>query len=72
MKALEFNTIVNNNTILIPKNIQSELNIKKGKNIRVLIFIEDSEIYDEAVFKKTATNEFLKGYSESDSIYDQL
>lgn len=70
MKALEFKTKIKNNLIHIPKRIQTELISNKDKDIRVIVLIEDSEIYDELVFQQSASNLFLKGYADSDSIYD--
>jgi hypothetical protein len=69
MRALEFETRIKNNKIQIPDRIQSEL--KQDKNVRVIVLFEDSENYDDQEFRQQATGEFLKGYSESDSIYDQ-
>jgi hypothetical protein len=70
MKALEFKSKIRNNQIHIPTRIQSELKISKNKDIRVIVLIEDSEIYNDLIFQQSAKTEFLKGYSKSDSIYD--
>jgi hypothetical protein len=70
MRALEFITRIKNNRILIPAKIQSELKTKFDKDVRVIVLIEDSDTNDEAIFKQTARNQFLNGYSDSDSIYD--
>lgn len=70
MRALEFKTKIRNNQIQIPAAIQSELKTNKGKDIRVIVLIDDSINYDELVFQDAATTRFLKGYSESDSVYD--
>lgn len=69
MRALEFKTKIRNNQIQIPVSMQSELQTKKG-DIRVIVLIDDSINDDELVFQDTASTRFLKGYSESDSIYD--
>ncbi|RLD59710.1 MAG: hypothetical protein DRJ05_06020 [Bacteroidetes bacterium] len=68
MKAIEFKTTIKNNQIQIPDRIQPELKTKK--NIRVIVLMEDSEIYDRFIFKETASKQFLQGYADSDSIYD--
>jgi len=70
MKALEFKSKIKNNQIQIPTGIQSELNTNKDKDIRVIVLIDDSEIYDDLIFQQSTTSQFLKGYSDSDSIYD--
>ena len=70
MRALEFNSKIKNNHIVIPISIQSELKNNMDKKIRVIVLIDDSEIYDDILFRKSATGQFLKGYADSDSIYD--
>jgi hypothetical protein len=70
MRAIEFNSEINNNKILIPKDIQPELKIHGNKGVRVIVLFDDSERNDDLIFRKTAQNRFLNGYSESDSIYD--
>jgi len=44
MKAVEFKSKIKNNRILIPKKIQPELNAGKGKDIRVIVLVEDADI----------------------------
>jgi len=70
MRALEFKSKIKNNQILIPISIQAELKSKQDKNVRVIVLIDDSETYDDLVFQQSTQKQFLKGYSESDSIYD--
>lgn len=70
MRALEFKSKIRNNQILIPAKIQSELRTKKDKTVRVIVLVDDSDLYDDLIFQQTAQNQFLKGYAESDSIYD--
>jgi hypothetical protein len=41
MKAIEFKSKLKNNTIHIPKKIQSEIINAEEKNVRVLIFFDD-------------------------------
>jgi hypothetical protein len=69
MRALEFNTRIKNNQILIPSRIQTELKSKQDQ-VRVILLVEDSDINDHYDFQQTAKNQFLNGYTESDSIYD--
>jgi hypothetical protein len=70
MKALEFKSKIKNNQIHIPTRIQSELKTNQDKDIRVIVLIDDSEIYDDLIFQQTTKAQFLKGYADSDSIYD--
>ncbi len=70
MKALEFKSTIKNNQILIPVGLQSELESKQDKDVRVILLIEDSNVSDDLIFQQTAQNQFLNGYDDSDSIYD--
>jgi hypothetical protein len=70
MKAIEFKSKIRGNQITIPCRIQSELCDTCDKSVRVVIFVEDSEVYDEKAFRSLAKGQFLKGYADSDSIYD--
>jgi hypothetical protein len=67
MRALEFKTKIENNQIQIPKGIQSVLQTNKDKNVRVIVLIDDD---DETIFREVTANQFLNGYSDSDSVYD--
>ena len=68
MRAVEFKTRIINNQILIPIRIQSEL--KTNEDIKVIVLTDDSDVYADMVFQQAASEQFLKGYSDSDSIYD--
>ena len=70
MKALEFKSKIKNNRILIPAKIQSELKTQKERNVRVIVLVDDSDVYDDLSFQQTTRDQFLKGYADSDSIYD--
>ena len=70
MKAIEFKSKIRGNQITIPRRIQLELCDTCDKSVRVVIFVEDSEVYDEKAFRSLAKSQFLKGYADSDSIYD--
>ena len=70
MKALEFKSKIKDNQILIPANMQSELNSNQDKDVRVIVLLDDSDLYDDLIFQHSAQSQFLKGYADSDSIYD--
>jgi len=72
MKAVEFETELVNNTINIPENFQVELLSSENKHVRVIVLIDDVEVTDETEFKNAMRDQFLKGYDETDSIYDRL
>jgi len=70
MRAIEFKSKIRENKILIPRNIHAELVSEYGKTVRVVVFVEDSEVYDEKSYRQLTKSQFLKGYADSDSIYD--
>lgn len=70
MRALEFQSTIENNHIIIPKNFLSEFEPNSQKDIRVIVLLDDSDVYDSLSFKKATQDSFFKGYSDSDSIYD--
>ncbi|MCL2501947.1 MAG: glycosyltransferase family 43 protein [Bacteroidales bacterium] len=70
MRAIEFKSKIQENKILIPRKMQPELNTGGDKMVRVVVFMDDSDVYDERAFRKMTKNQFLKGYAESDSVYD--
>ncbi len=72
MRALEFKSKIKDNQILIPAGIQSELKTNQDKDVRVIVLIDDSELYDNLIFQQSTQSQFLKGYADSDSIYDSL
>ena len=55
---------------MIPIGVQSELKITQDKDVRVIVLIDDSNTYDDLIFQQTSQSQFLKGYADSDSIYD--
>ena len=70
MRAIEFKSKIRENSILIPRRMQSEFKNEVDKNVRVVVLMEDTEIYDALAYRQMTKNQFLKGYAASDSIYD--
>jgi len=70
MRAIEFKSKIKNNQITIPAKLQSELKSKQDKDVRVIVLIDDSERVDDFIFQQAAQSQFLQGYADSDSIYD--
>ena len=68
MKAIEFKTKIREDKIPIPRKMQSELILSRDKRVRVVVFVEDSDVYDEKAFRQMTNRQFLNGYAESDSI----
>ena len=67
MKALEFQSKIENNQISIPSTIQTRLN---GEDVIVVVLLKDSPSDEEDNFKEMTKTAFLKGYNEADSVYD--
>jgi len=70
MRALEFKSKIRENKILIPRRMQSKLILAHEQKVRVVVLLEDSDIYEEKAYRQMTKNQFLKGYADSDSIYD--
>ncbi len=72
MKAVEFETELLDNTIKIPESFQLELSLSKDKHVRVIVLIDDFEKNEELAFKNMVSAQFLNGYDDTDSVYDNL
>ena len=66
-KVVEFKTKLKNKTIKIPKRLSSILS--ENENIRVILMFDDKKKQGDD-FKTLTKKQFLFGYSDSDSIYD--
>lgn len=72
MKALEFQSKIEGDQFKIPIGIRSKLKTNQNKDVRVIVLIDDSEIHDDLAFGQIAEEQFLNGYAEADSIYDDF
>ena len=70
MRAIEFKSKIRDNRILIPRKVRQELISQQDRNVRIVVFVKDSDVYDEKVYRQMTKVQFLKGYADSDSIYD--
>ena len=70
MRAIEFKSKIIENKILIPRKIQSEFMPVCDKRVRIVVFVEDSDVYEEKAYRNMTKSQFLKGYADSDSVYD--
>lgn len=68
MKAVEFKSRLRDRTIQIPDRVSGKLS--ENKDVRVIILLEEDDNEEEDEFKYLAQEQFLAGYSNSDSIYD--
>ena len=72
MKAVEFESELINNTIKIPESFRGELSLSKDKHVRVIVLIDEYAKNEETEFKNMLNKQFLKGYDETDAVYDTL
>jgi hypothetical protein len=72
MRTLEFNTKIKNNQIQIPIDVRSEFKTNNDRDIKVIVLLDESDDNDDSLIRKIETIQFFKGYSDSDSIYDNL
>jgi len=70
MRALEFKSKIKDNQIPIPETIRSELYANPDKVVRVIVLFDDSERADDLIIRESTQKQFLQGYADSDSIYD--
>lgn len=67
MKAYEYVAEVSSEGLLsVPEDLKDKLS--RTPKVRVMLLLED----DEDSWNRLARSEFLKGYSEKDSVYDGL
>jgi len=70
MKTLEFQgQLKPDGTMAVPENIAEQ--VPAGQTIRVMIVLPEAES-EEKEWTHMAAAEFLKGYAESDAVYDDL
>lgn len=70
MRAIEFKSKLSKNHILIPRKIQAQLKNTDEKNVQVILLFDDSDENADIELKQLASAQFLNGYADSDSIYD--
>lgn len=69
MRALEFVTRLDeNSTLEVPSEVLDQ--IRQGQAIRVILLVPEAN--DEEEWATLTAEQFLAGYAESDSIYDDL
>jgi hypothetical protein len=69
MKAIEFQTRLNRDqTVTLPPEVAAQ--VPAGAPVRVLLLYDQSA--EEADWRRLTMEQFLKGYSEDDAVYDEL
>ncbi len=67
MKAYEYEgKLLPDGHLSIPENLKGKL--KSDSKFRVMLLLDD----EETAWDKLSMSQFLKGYSEKDTIYDKL
>jgi hypothetical protein len=67
MKAYEYyGELLPDGHLSVPEDLRDKL--KLDSKVRVMILLED----DDSAWNNFSMSEFMKGYSEKDSIYDSL
>ena len=70
MKTLEFEAHLGpDHTLRVPEDVAKQL--APGQRVWVILLPERSG-KDDAAWDRLAAEQFLKGYAESDAIYDEL
>jgi hypothetical protein len=72
MRAVEFKSKIRDNRILIPRKVRQELFAEQDRNVRIVVFVKDNDVYDEKAYRQMTKVQFLKGYTDTDSVYDLL
>jgi hypothetical protein len=67
MKAIECKSKITDRSIKIPENIEMDKLI--DKDIKVILLYEEAKNDD---FKILTSQQFFKGYDDSDSVYDEV
>ena len=69
MKALEFRSRINpDDSLQVPKEVAAQ--IPKDQAIQVIVVLPEST--EDGEWRRLTTEQFLRGYSEADGVYDAL
>jgi hypothetical protein len=69
MKTVEFTSELLDNRITVPSDVQNALINVKG-SVRVIVIVDDADSLNDSIYRRETAKQFLNGYAESDSIYD--
>lgn len=71
MKAYEFPAkISSEGTLQLPATVMKVLSDQQS--VKVILLIDESDDETEADWNRLATEQFLAGYSETDTVYDKI
>ena len=69
MKALEFQTRINpDNTLTVPSELAEK--VLREQPVRVILLVPEPD--EDREWAALTADQFLKGYAESDAIYDDV
>ena len=68
MKAFEFSAKLSADGLAVPAEVASQ--ISPDQRIRVILLVPDEK--EDSAWANLTSEQFLKGYAASDSIYDKL
>jgi len=69
MRALEFCSRMSpDNSLLVPNEVAAQ--IPKDETVQVIVLLPESS--EDAEWRRLAAQQFLRGYSEADGVYDAL
>ena len=69
MKAVEFISELKKDQILVPMSAAKQL--PKKEKVKVIVYFQENDD-DEKDWDRFTAQEFLKGYSDEDAIYDNF
>lgn len=73
MKAIEFKSTLSDNKIEIPEHLTIQFNNSRGGTpVRVIVLIQEDDQNEINAYHKLSADQFLKGYDDSDAIYDSI
>jgi hypothetical protein len=68
MKSFAFKSKIENNVIVVPKHLESDLKHLNTGEVRVILLVEEMAEFDDAAFKEFASQFFKKYESNLDQI----
>ena len=74
MKAYEFPaTVTQEGKLELPKESSLTRSVPHGHDVRVIILVSESTVDEEQkAWSNLTAEQFLAGYSDADSIYDEI
>ena len=71
MRAIEFKSKIRENKISLPRRMPLDMHTMCNESVLGVVSLEDANVYDDKAFRQLTKSQFLKGYAQSDDIYDE-